>query len=91
VLGGGYDAGAMAANHLRQRADITITVINPRPVFVERIRLHQLATGTGAATADYDELLGDGIRLVVDTADPHRVWAAGRYCWPPVRCWTTTT
>jgi NADH:ubiquinone reductase (H+-translocating) len=68
VLGGGY-AGAMAANHLRQRADITITVINPRPVFVERIRLHQLAAGTGPATADYGELLGEGIRLVVDSAD----------------------
>jgi NADH:ubiquinone reductase (H+-translocating) len=68
VLGGGY-AGAMAANHLRQRADINITVVNPRPVFVERIRLHQLAAGTGAATADYGALLGDGIRLVVDSAD----------------------
>jgi NADH:ubiquinone reductase (H+-translocating) len=68
VVGGGY-AGAMAANHLRQRADITITVINPRPVFVERIRLHQLAAGTGTATAEYGELLGDGIRLVVDSAD----------------------
>ena len=68
VLGGGY-AGAMAANHLRQRADIIITVINPRPVFVERIRLHQLAAGTGPATADYGELLGEGIRLVVDSAD----------------------
>jgi NADH:ubiquinone reductase (H+-translocating) len=68
VLGGGY-AGALAANRLRQRADIDITLVNPRPVFVQRIRLHQLAAGTGAATADYAELLGDGIRLIVDTAD----------------------
>ena len=68
VLGGGY-AGTLAANHLRQRPDIDITLVNPRPVFVERIRLHQLVADTGAATVDYGTLLGDGIRLVVDSAD----------------------
>ena len=68
VVGGGY-AGTLAANHLRQRSDIDITLINSRPVFVERIRLHQLVAGTGAATADYGTLLGDGIRLIVDTVD----------------------
>ncbi len=66
VIGGGY-AGTLAANHLRQNPDIDITVVNPRPVFVERIRLHQLVADTGAATADYGTLLGDGIRLIVDT------------------------
>ncbi|WP_205874503.1 NAD(P)/FAD-dependent oxidoreductase [Mycobacterium camsae] len=68
VLGGGY-AGTMAANHLRLRTDVDITLVNPRPQFVERIRLHQLAAGTGTATADYGALLGEGVRLVVDTAD----------------------
>lgn len=68
VVGGGY-AGTLAANHLRQRPDIDITLVNARPVFVERIRLHQLVADTGAATADYGTLLGDGIRLVVDTVD----------------------
>lgn len=68
VIGGGY-AGTMSANHLRQRPDIDITVVNPRPVFVERIRLHQLVAGTGNATADFDTLLGEGIRLIVDTVD----------------------
>jgi NADH dehydrogenase len=68
VVGGGY-AGTMAANHLRLRADVDITLVNPRPQFVERIRLHQLAAGTGTATADYGSLLGTGIRLVVDNAD----------------------
>jgi NADH dehydrogenase len=67
VIGGGY-AGTMAANHLRMRGDISITLVNPRPRFVERIRLHQLVAGTHQATADYGSLLGDGIRLVVDTA-----------------------
>jgi NADH:ubiquinone reductase (H+-translocating) len=68
VVGGGY-AGALAANHLRQRDDIDITLVNSRPVFVERIRLHQLASETGTATVDFDTLLGEGIRLVVDTVE----------------------
>ncbi len=68
VIGGGY-AGTLAANHLRLRADLDITVLNPRPVFVERIRLHQLAAGSGTAAVDYGTLLGKGIQLVVDTAE----------------------
>jgi NADH:ubiquinone reductase (H+-translocating) len=66
VVGGGY-AGTLAANHLRLRPDVEITLVNPRPVFVERIRLHQLVANTGTATVDYGTLLGDGIRLLVDT------------------------
>ncbi|OBF90858.1 pyridine nucleotide-disulfide oxidoreductase [Mycobacterium sp. 852002-51163_SCH5372311] len=68
VVGGGY-AGTLAANHLRQRPDIDITLVNPRPMFVERIRLHQLVANTGTATVDYGSLLGEGIQLIVDTAD----------------------
>ena len=68
VIGGGY-AGTLAANHLRLRTGVDITVVNPRPMFVERIRLHQFVAGTGTATVDYGSLLGDGIQLVVDTAD----------------------
>src|ERR1700741_5189605 len=68
VVGGGY-AGTLAANHMRRRTDVDVTLVNPRPVFVERIRLHQLVADTGAATADYGTLLGDGIRLIVDTVD----------------------
>lgn len=67
VIGGGY-AGTLAANHLRMRADIDITMVNPRPQFVERIRLHQFVAGTGAATVDYGTLLGERVRLVVDSA-----------------------
>jgi NADH dehydrogenase len=68
VIGGGY-AGTLAANRLRQRPDIEITLVNSRPVFVERIRLHQLVADTGAATADYATLLGEGVRLIVDTVE----------------------
>jgi len=75
VVGGGY-AGTLAANHLRVRDDVDITLVNPRPVFVERIRLHQLVAGSGTATVDYASLLGEGIRLVVDNAD--RIDTVGR-------------
>ena len=68
VIGGGY-AGTLAANHLRLDPNIDISLVNPRPVFVERIRLHQLVAHSGTATVDYGTLLGDGIRLVVDSAD----------------------
>jgi len=75
VLGGGY-AGTLAANHLRLRGDVDVTLVNPRPMFVERIRLHQFAAGTGTATVDYATLLGEGIRLVTDAAE--RIDAADR-------------
>jgi NADH dehydrogenase len=67
VIGGGY-AGTLAANHLRLRNDVDITLVNPRPRFVERIRLHQLVARTGEATVDYGTLLGEGIQLLVDSA-----------------------
>lgn len=71
VIGGGY-SGTLAANHLRMHGDWKtpdITLVNPRPNFVERIRLHQHAAGNyDAAAIDYGTLLGEGIRLVVDTA-----------------------
>ncbi|WP_327120747.1 FAD-dependent oxidoreductase [Nocardia sp. NBC_01730] len=67
VIGGGY-AGIVAANHLRMRTDVDITLVNPRPMFVDRVRLHQLVAGTGDATVDYGTLLGEGIELVVDSA-----------------------
>ncbi|WP_416978027.1 NAD(P)/FAD-dependent oxidoreductase [Streptomyces sp. T028] len=75
VIGGGY-AGVMAANRLTSRDDVNVTLINPRPSFVERIRLHQLVAGTHDAVTDYKQVLGDGVRLVVDTVT--RIDAAGR-------------
>ncbi|MBU9766524.1 FAD-dependent oxidoreductase [Mycobacterium sp. TNTM28] len=68
VIGGGY-AGVLAANHLQSGPGVAVTLVNPRPEFVERIRLHQLAAGNHTATADYAELLGAGVRLVVDGAE----------------------
>ncbi|WP_440107703.1 NAD(P)/FAD-dependent oxidoreductase [Streptosporangium sp. H16] len=66
VIGGGY-AGVMAANRLTRREDVTVTLINPRPAFVDRIRLHQLVGGSHEAVVDYADVLAEGVRLVVDT------------------------
>lgn len=75
VIGGGY-AGVIAANHLRQNPDVAVTLINPRAEFVERIRLHQLVTGSDDAVVQYAEILGADVRLLVDTAE--RIDAAAR-------------
>ncbi|MGW0249204.1 NAD(P)/FAD-dependent oxidoreductase [Nocardia goodfellowii] len=66
VVGGGY-AGVMAANRLTQRDDVRVTVINPRPVFVSRLRLHQLVSETHDAVVDYQNILAESVRLVVDS------------------------
>lgn len=47
VLGAGY-TGAIAAGRLARRLrreDVAITLVNAEPDFVERVRMHQLATG----------------------------------------------
>lgn len=67
VIGGGY-AGTLAVNGLRRGADVELTLVNPRPNFVQRIRLHQFVAGTADPSVDYDSLLGEGVRLVVDAA-----------------------
>lgn len=68
VIGGGY-AGVLAANRLCQsRPGVAVTLVNPRPQFVERIRLHQLVVGNDDAVADYDGLLNPAVELVIDTA-----------------------
>jgi NADH dehydrogenase FAD-containing subunit len=67
VIGGGY-AGTVAANRLQSRRDVAVTLVNPRPSFVERIRLHQLVADTGAAVVDYADMLHPSVHLVVDNA-----------------------
>lgn len=67
VVGGGY-AGVMAANRLTQRDDVAVTMVNPRPTFVHRIRLVQLLADTdaGEAVVDLSDMLAERVRLVVD-------------------------
>lgn len=68
VIGAGY-AGTMAANRLVRKADVEVTVINPRPEFVERVRLHEYIAGSGAATVPLTDMLDPKITLVVGSAD----------------------
>ncbi|MER6157655.1 FAD-dependent oxidoreductase [Streptomyces sp. NPDC001868] len=75
VIGGGY-GGVTAANTLARRDGVSVTVINPRPEFVERIRLHQRVTGSDDATEGFARVMGGNVRLVVDTAT--RIDAAQR-------------
>ncbi|MEE2031571.1 NAD(P)/FAD-dependent oxidoreductase [Rhodococcus chondri] len=68
VVGAGY-AGVMATNRLlATHPDLAVTVVNRRPVFVERVRLHQVAAGTGTATHDLTTLLHPRAELHVGTA-----------------------
>ncbi|WP_250006785.1 NAD(P)/FAD-dependent oxidoreductase [Actinoplanes sp. M2I2] len=66
VVGGGF-AGVMAANRLMQRDDVIVTVVNPRPDFVIRLRLHHLVAGSHDAVVDYREVLADRVQLLQDS------------------------
>ncbi|MBT3165196.1 FAD-dependent oxidoreductase [Streptomyces sp. Vc74B-19] len=66
VIGGGY-AGVMAANRLTLRDDVTVTLINPRPDLVHRVRLHQLVGGSDDAVVTYRDVLSARVRRMVDT------------------------
>ncbi|GAA4054876.1 NAD(P)/FAD-dependent oxidoreductase [Actinomadura miaoliensis] len=78
VLGAGY-AGAYVAGTLARRlapADTEITVVNAVPDFVQRMRLHQLASGQDIEAPKLaDVFAGTGIRLRlarVTAVDPER-------------------
>lgn len=66
VLGAGY-TGAVAAGRLAKRLhreDVTITLVNPEPDFVERVRLHQLAAGQDLKPRPFSEMFaGTGVEL----------------------------
>jgi NADH dehydrogenase FAD-containing subunit len=68
VLGAGY-TGALAAGRLARRLhpdDVAITLVNAAPDFVERVRMHQLATGQELRSRPFSEMFkGTGVRLEV--------------------------
>ncbi|MEV6018240.1 MULTISPECIES: FAD-dependent oxidoreductase [unclassified Streptomyces] len=68
VLGAGY-TGATAAGRLARRLhreDVTITLVNPEPDFVERVRMHQLATGQELRPRPLGEMFaGTGVELKI--------------------------
>lgn len=66
VLGAGY-SGQLAANLAARQDGVTVTLVNERDRFVERVRLHQVAAGQDLRERDLADLLrGTGARLVVD-------------------------
>ncbi|MFE2012436.1 NAD(P)/FAD-dependent oxidoreductase [Streptomyces sp. NPDC059491] len=66
VIGAGY-TGAIAAGRLAKRlhrADVAITLVNPEPDFVERVRLHQVAVGQELRPRPFAEMFaGTGVEL----------------------------
>ncbi|RFU87367.1 oxidoreductase [Streptomyces triticagri] len=66
VLGAGY-TGATAAGRLAKRLhrdDVTITLVNAEPDFVERVRMHQVAVGQDLKPRPYREMFaGTGVEL----------------------------
>jgi len=68
VLGAGY-TGAITAGRIARRLrreDVAITLVNAEPDFVERIRLHQLATGQELPPRPLDAMFaGTGIVLKI--------------------------
>jgi len=68
VLGAGY-TGLTTAKLLAKRTGATVTLVNERDWFAERMRNHQRATGQRLRHVPLCDLLkGTGIRLVVDRA-----------------------
>lgn len=66
VLGAGY-SGLAAAKLAARWTDAEVTLINADDRFVERVRLHQLATGQPVRDLPLEKLLkGTRVRLVVD-------------------------
>lgn len=65
VVGAGH-AGSMAAVRLagRTRGRVDVTVVNPRPGFVNRLRLHHVAIGRQVAAPSLRDLLGGGVTFV---------------------------
>lgn len=65
VIGAGY-AGATVAVRLagRSRGRVAVTVVNPRPAFVNRLRLHHVAMGRRVPAPRLRDVLGRGVTFV---------------------------
>jgi NADH dehydrogenase FAD-containing subunit len=64
ILGAGY-AGQMAAARIaKRRPDARLTVVDASPVFVERIRLHQIAAGGHVRARPMEAVLPNAARFV---------------------------
>ncbi|MEO3825872.1 FAD-dependent oxidoreductase [Actinomadura sp. B10D3] len=68
VIGGGY-AGLLAAKRVARQVrldEVRVTLVNDHENFVERVRLHQMATGQKLSTRTLaGSVRGSGVRVVV--------------------------
>ncbi|MEU8122527.1 FAD-dependent oxidoreductase [Spirillospora sp. NPDC049024] len=78
IVGGGYTGmlTAIRLAHRTRRAGVQITLVNPSPLFIERLRLHQVAAGHPLTEHRIPDLLaGTGVAFVQGRAtalDPER-------------------
>lgn len=81
ILGGGY-AGLVAAARSARAGSAEITLVNARPDFIQRIRLHELLAGSQPRTLAIAPLLARrGVRFVegfVEALEPQRQQVRGR-------------
>ncbi|NNU27650.1 NAD(P)/FAD-dependent oxidoreductase [Isoptericola sediminis] len=68
IVGAGF-AGAMTAVRLAGRSGgrVHVTVVNPRPQFVNRLRLHQQAVGRAVPAPHLRDLLGPDVTILEGT------------------------
>lgn len=67
IVGAGY-AGLWAAKRLSRQRGVRLTVINDRDHFVERVRLHQAATGQSLSRISLtDVFAGTDTEVIIDT------------------------
>ncbi|MEV0270535.1 FAD-dependent oxidoreductase [Hamadaea sp. NPDC050747] len=68
VLGAGY-SGAIAAGRLAKRLhreEVAVTLVNAEPDFVERVRMHQVATGQELKHRPFSEMFaGSGVEVKI--------------------------
>ncbi|MVA74659.1 oxidoreductase [Auraticoccus sp. F435] len=72
VLGAGYTGATAAGRLARQlhRDDVQITLVNAEPDFVERVRMHQLATGQELRHRPLQQVFaGTGVELRIARVD----------------------
>lgn len=74
ILGGGYAGLTLAQRLSQQKANVTITLIDAKPEFQQRIRLQQVAAGQAVQTFPYKSFLEPlGVQFVlaqVTSLDP---------------------
>lgn len=64
IVGGGY-AGVSAAVRLAGHRNLDVTLVNPSPRFVQRVRLHQVAAGESIAEPLLTDILGPNVTTVI--------------------------